>query len=74
MKTFVDDITPHKKKRNKKTPKKANHKHEYELVKKKETAGWFNYEEKCKICGKITNFTLKKRVNKCGRSIHISFI
>lgn len=54
MQDFTDDKTPYKKKSNKKTPKKADHKHEYELVEKQPIlfGTWFNYIERCKFCGK----------------------
>lgn len=54
MDEFLNEIPKHRKKKKKKTPKKANHKHQYELVEKQkgEINGWFTHIEKCRICGK----------------------
>lgn len=56
MSNFMNDEIPkHRKKRKKRKPKKSDHKHEYEIV-EKEQLGFgdlWNYEQKCKICGKV---------------------
>jgi hypothetical protein len=35
-----------------KTTKKSNHKHEYELIEIKEK-GWFTHAKTCEICGHV---------------------
>lgn len=57
MEVFIREVSPHKKKAKKKSLKKSDHKHEYELVEKEALTikTWFNYTEVCKICGKINN-------------------
>lgn len=54
MDEFFDEIPKHKKKSKKKPPKKTNHKHEYEIVKKEKwpVKGLYTYIERCKICNK----------------------
>lgn len=54
MDNRLNEVPKHKKRKKRNKPKKADHKHEYELTKKEELAidGWFNYKMECKICGK----------------------
>ena len=51
---FADEVTPYKKKSKKKTQKKSDHKHEFELIEKEKTLlnHWFTHKEVCKICEK----------------------
>jgi hypothetical protein len=57
MDKFIDDETRHKKKSKKKKQKKSDHKHEYEIIEKKEwvVTNWFTHIKVCKICGKVFN-------------------
>lgn len=54
MEQFLDDNTRHKKKSKKKSAKKSDHKHEFEIVDKKDwiVKGYYFATERCKICGK----------------------
>lgn len=52
-----DEVIRHVRKSKKKTPKKSNHKHDYEIIEKEEAGvnDWFRFVEVCKICGKKNN-------------------
>lgn len=56
MSDFMNEEVPkHKKRSKKKKPKKADHKHDYWLVEKKQLGmgNLWNYKKVCKICGKV---------------------
>lgn len=57
MNQYMDDVTPYRKRANKKKIKKSDHKHEYELVEVQPWSikNWFTHIEVCKICGKERN-------------------